>query len=1529
MRYTSFCLEAVGFIVSRPILWSVMLMGCFGSELLGQAPIFVSPAAFTDVVDRDGDGHASRFAIEYQLQGYRSEVELNVFASIHRRSVALTSHGPWEHVFTSPEYTVQGRDYGNAERIEVQSSMRGVYEYRISGFIVGRQLPVTRVLVGELQVESSGLDRDGIRLSQFDDPPRFVPNRDIDRDGFPSDFSLEYTLGLNSEGPAVSVYEKLYSRTKPDEAWRLLYDGAGALFTIPRDENKFSRALRIEPGSNGVYDYRLEVFLPGLADPVLISDSSNNPLLAGHQEELPREDCNSLPERQKTLRWGSLADLGLDSGSLFSDISIISPDDPDKTASRFLVDAAIDPVDEDDDGFWQEFTLSYQVGRGLRSELGDARVSMEVSAREVGSDAWKVIMVSPAFVLSSDHRRLTVSGVERGLYDLSLAVRVVGSETVYPGAVLLSVDPFNSVDRGIPLELEGESPWGWTLRLYAGLELPAQDNYPGRRAGFFDSQMLGPYTALSSIDLDGDGAAGAVAIETYIWGGGEAPLELRVYRSPEGGREWERVNSDGKDSFEVTTGRNTLIFESVRTGNHIYRLELFRSGVPYADVTLDIPGCVSEEPHREDQKVLIPQAVLSASEIWIGARDQEIELLVDITENDRSGLSVGFYADGDLLGIGTREDTRFSLKLLGLHEGFHFITAKVSTPEGVVVESNEIEVAVLTFSDPRPTVKLEAFREQIAFGERLELMATASDPDGGVLLVEFLDGINMLRKFRTSADGIYRFSVEGLAAGKHNFRARVTDNVGQVTMSLPVSVFVESIPNLLPAAGLEAEPTTANHGALVELHATAKDSDGEVDRVEFYADNVLVGIQEFGPQDRYTWNVDTLTLGEHKIVALAVDDRGGVMESNSVTVRIVQAANLPPSVSLEVSSRSIVAGVSLVLTANATDFNGPVTLVEFFDGDLLLGEDEEGDGDLFRFTIDSLGVGEHSFRARATDLDGDVRFSVPVIVSVLPPPNQLPQVSLVLSSIEVLEGSEVVLSATAMDPDGAVSEVAFYAGPTLLHQVAGTGHSDYTHALSSLPEGEYAITVSVTDDRGGVTVSEQVLLAVVAPVTQEPPPTTQEPTPGQEPPPATQEPEPKPEDESPVVREIVLEEQLAKVEISVRPPEDTVVYVLEEQVLAGTEPSDIGEGGVFNPSTRMITWGPYFDQQERTLTYSIVVPDGGGDTVRFRGTVSIDGVSAPVGGVESVAEEEATARIVAVRVIEGDEVTLTISPGAETLSYAVEERVPAGLTAENPTEGGIFDVHSRTLRWGPFFDNKDRSLSYQLSAQNGGSNLFTVSGTLSVDGVDLGIEGDTEWRSEVDPVASSGEAVRLIESGAVRINVEPNEDVVAYALEELVPTGLSVSGINHGGVFDLGSGKIKWGPFFDPEPREFHYEIQSVEGGEYRLSGIGSFNGTDVSVGGHEIVTLMAPNDGGIEVGPIQLGFRIFALPVPGGGVSQQLELEWNSEIGVRYSVEFTNDLAEGWDSLEGASVVAVAETTRLLQPLTASGATLFRVVAP
>jgi|GEM_PF-3834503 len=87
--------------------------------------------------------------------------------------------------------------------------------------------------------------------------------------------------------------------------------------------------------------------------------------------------------------------------------------------------------------------------------------------------------------------------------------------------------------------------------------------------------------------------------------------------------------------------------------------------------------------------------------------------------------------------------------------------------------------------------------------------------------------------------------------------------------------------------------------------------------------------------------------------------------------------------------------------------------------------------------------------------------------------------------------------------------------------------------------------------------------------------------------------------------------------------------------------------------------------------------------------------------------------------------TIKVNPASGSSVFALEEKIPANWVPISIGEGGTFDKHNSTLRWGPFFGSAPKSFEYTLLAPHRTRGIQKFNGTLSVDGKMANVVGCT------------------------------------------------------------------------------------------------------------------------------------------------------------------------------------------------------------
>ena len=276
-----------------------------------------------------------------------------------------------------------------------------------------------------------------------------------------------------------------------------------------------------------------------------------------------------------------------------------------------------------------------------------------------------------------------------------------------------------------------------------------------------------------------------------------------------------------------------------------------------------------------------------------------------------------------------------------------------------------------------PTVSITSPSNGAAIitGTTVTVNANAADANGSVTGVQFfLNGVSI------GTDNTAPYSATFVAAtGTQTITAVATDNDCASTTSSAVVVTVA--PNQAPTITLSA-PTTAIAGTTVTFTATASDVDGSVAQVQFFVNNVSVGIDNTAPYS-VTY---TTTLGSNQQVrAVATDNLGLTGNSNVVNMNVL--ANVPPTCSLTspLAGSSFIAPAVITVSASASDSDGSVTQVEFFVNNVSIGIDATAP---YSVAYTST-PGTKAFKAVATDSNGATTTSNIVSLDIADP-NALP-----------------------------------------------------------------------------------------------------------------------------------------------------------------------------------------------------------------------------------------------------------------------------------------------------------------------------------------------------------------------------------------------------------------------------------------------------------------------------------------------------------------------------------------------------------
>jgi chitodextrinase len=216
-----------------------------------------------------------------------------------------------------------------------------------------------------------------------------------------------------------------------------------------------------------------------------------------------------------------------------------------------------------------------------------------------------------------------------------------------------------------------------------------------------------------------------------------------------------------------------------------------------------------------------------------------------------------------------------------------------------------------------PTVSVTAPANNSNFytGNLVNITATAADADGTISNVEFLVDNVVVGSDNSSP---YAFAWTA-TVGNHVITARATDNNGGQTTSSP-GINVSVTTNTPPSVSITSPANNANFlfPAVVTINANASDADGTVSQVEFFVDNVSVGVDISSPYSA-TWN--SVIGNGHQFKAVATDNNGATTTSSIILVNIANPNALSYTI---VSTTNTCAPTNFCVPVAAADTVGDI-----------------------------------------------------------------------------------------------------------------------------------------------------------------------------------------------------------------------------------------------------------------------------------------------------------------------------------------------------------------------------------------------------------------------------------------------------------------------------------------------------------------------------------------------------------------------------------------------------------------------------
>jgi hypothetical protein len=281
--------------------------------------------------------------------------------------------------------------------------------------------------------------------------------------------------------------------------------------------------------------------------------------------------------------------------------------------------------------------------------------------------------------------------------------------------------------------------------------------------------------------------------------------------------------------------------------------------------------------------------------------------------------------------------------------------------------------------------------------------------------------------------------------------------------------------NALPQVSITdpANNSSFAAGSTITINATASDSDGAISKVEFFNGAAKLGESLTSP---YTFGWSNVAAGSYAVTAKATDNNGGVTISSAVSITVNSSTNAPPSVSITspVANASFTSGSTITIAATASDTDGTIAKVEFFNGSTKLGEDLSSP---YSFAWSNVPAGSYSLTATATDNGGATKTSSSLNITVTQQSSGSPTITIISPADNSVfaPGQLISIQATVSEPSNTVDRIEFYSDVT---KIGEDRSHPYNFTLAAPASGSYVLTAKVYFKKGNVFTSPPVKFSI-------------------------------------------------------------------------------------------------------------------------------------------------------------------------------------------------------------------------------------------------------------------------------------------------------------------------------------------------------------------------------------------------------------------------------------------------------------------
>jgi hypothetical protein len=408
----------------------------------------------------------------------------------------------------------------------------------------------------------------------------------------------------------------------------------------------------------------------------------------------------------------------------------------------------------------------------------------------------------------------------------------------------------------------------------------------------------------------------------------------------------------------------------------------------------------------------------------------------------------------------------------------------IKMSESIVFEflMPEKDVSVAAHYDPvsPPTVQIISPIENSVYktGDSIEINIDASSYQGEIEKIQlFVNEILVTSIFELP----YSFDFINYPEGNYFLKAVATDNTGQISTSEIANFSIEN-PNVGPTATITSPAANAQfiQGDDAVITANAVDSDGTIDKVEFYDGNILLGTDTTFPFS-FTWT--NLAIGSFSLTAKATDNEGAVEVSSSVNISVIEKVTevnpieviiAEPIIVTPVNNQEYEAGVTVQVLVMFQGSDESVKKVEYYSGSEIIGSSVISP---FAFTWLNPAPGKHVLTAKAIGSDqSNFKVSESINILVKEKTQTIFEIYDPIRDSEFYQGSKITIRVNIPESSKPISRVEYFRGNV---RIGTSTSAPYDYTWNNAHLGNHILVAQLTYVDGTKILSNPVPIKVL------------------------------------------------------------------------------------------------------------------------------------------------------------------------------------------------------------------------------------------------------------------------------------------------------------------------------------------------------------------------------------------------------------------------------------------------------------------